>query len=392
MHVHWKNDNIKVRCNQYITLNHPPRSISTFSWLIVLFAAVLMLYLGRVNSVSAAPELVAVLSAYAGQVQIERNGSTTFQAAIPQDALYDGDTIRTGPKGAAEILFTDGADIKLSHDSVIRITPSFGAAKPKSFIQAIVGVIWAHLRPGQTITAPTANIVVRGTEVALTVLQDGTTQVTVIEGDVDFLMIWVQSNLERVKQSTALAGNAPSIPITVDTTGLIDWTADVVGLPLDYEMPEALELPQSVPALLADEAQASALVKAEPQSSSAWDRLGEIQRSIGDAGMQLPSFMTAESFTPNDQEAHLGLALIYLSQGQIALAESAVQPLKPLPSALAVDGLILLETGHEADARNEARGRLSRPTPMNTMQKHFLHWSIYRKAASTQRMKLQRRQ
>ena len=132
---------------------------------------------------SAAPRAVATVIAVRGALRVQRGSAGPLLPLGLQATLYPGDSVRTGAGSEAALLFSDGSQVKLNADSSLRITPGAPVRPGQNLFQAILGILWARLRPGQRIQTPTGNIVVRGTEVHLTVAADGTTTLTVIEGD-----------------------------------------------------------------------------------------------------------------------------------------------------------------------------------------------------------------
>jgi tetratricopeptide (TPR) repeat protein len=308
----------------------------------VLISCVFMVLLSRTAFASGAPS--ALIVAEAGSVSIEQAGSTQFVPAAIHDSLYTGNIVATGADGEAAILFTDGAQVKLNRNSSIRISPEAGALKPQSLFQAMIGVIWAHLRPGQVINAPTANIVVRGTEVTIDVAGDGTTQLTVVAGDVEFRNGLGSVELTNGQQSTAAPGEGPSAPIAVDATGLIAWTGDIIGLPLDYETAEEEALPQSSTALAQLDQSLINQTANNPVDGVAWEKLGDVQRALGEAGAASTSYANALRIDPSNSSAGTGLALTYLSQGRTDLAETVLRPNIHQAPSLSVAGLIALES------------------------------------------------
>jgi tetratricopeptide (TPR) repeat protein len=316
-----------------------------------MFINVLLL-LAVTHVVFASGSVVAIVVAERGHVTVERSGQSTFQPLDTQQSLCLGDTVQTAEGGQVAILFADGSQIKLNENSSVRIPSSSVSSKSVNLFQALAGVIWAHLRPGQTIQTPSANIVVRGTEVAMDVSGDGATQLTVVAGDVDFANTQGTVELTTGEQSTARPGEAPTAPIKVDSTGLISWTADVVALPLVFETPGTTTnlSAADLQARLADLTQKAAT---SPGDSSVWTALGDARRESGDAVGAINAYNSALRADPTSIEASIGKAMTELSQGRIDDARAALQPVSAGAEPLAIMGLIDIESGNAQTARQE---------------------------------------
>ncbi len=273
------------------------------------------------HGASADGKLVATVIAERGSVTVSRAGGPQGQALVVGNYLDLGDTVVTGPAGQCQILFIDGSQVKLDSNSSIRVCTTAPSQRSQNLFQALIGVIWAHIRPGQVIITPAANVVVRGTEVALDISGDGATQLTVVNGDALFQNAFGQVELTDDQQSTAKPGQAPSAPIVVDVSGLISWTGEVVGLPLVFEMP----------------------------STSPGDAL----RRTGDAAGALTAYAAVLAADPTDANAVIGTSLTELSQGKPDSAKASLTPISTQPIAVAVSGLIDLESGNGTAARQE---------------------------------------
>ena len=306
--------------------------------LTVVLWACLFLILFPSGPVSAAPRPVATVIAMRGALTFQSRGAGQYLPLGPQTALFAGDVVHTGPNGEAALLFHDGSQVKLNANSSLRVTGG-APARRESLFRALFGVIWAHLRPGQKVEAPSANIVVRGTEVVLAVAPDGTTTLTVTEGEASFSNAQGAVEVAASQQSVARPGQAPTAPVAVDVSGLLAWTADVAGLPLELEMP-------SGPLGLPDEA-------------GIWVRLGQAQRQQGDLPGALDAFAQAERLSPNNAGARVGMALTYLSQGREEEARAALEPVRGQAMALAVLGLADLHGGSSADAVRDLKAALA---------------------------------
>ena len=115
---------------------------------------------------------------------------------------------------------------------------------------------------------------VRGTEINMKVADDGTSTLTVIEGEVDFSNEFGTVLVGQAQQSTARSGAAPTAPVTVGNAGLlIEWTVDLNRAVIPRER-FYISLNRNA---LADELQRrSALAHSQPQNAAARRDYGDV--------------------------------------------------------------------------------------------------------------------
>jgi hypothetical protein len=76
-----------------------------------------------------------------GRVQVQRTGRPEWQAAQHRMPVFEGDFVRTGRDGSAEILFEDGSLYRVGPDSLLEIHRRAAAAAPAATIKMVVGRI-----------------------------------------------------------------------------------------------------------------------------------------------------------------------------------------------------------------------------------------------------------
>jgi len=117
-----------------------------------------------------------------GIVEVLRINTTYWQKVNEEDFLYTGDIIRTGKKGKAEIVFTDGNIVELTPSSKLKIGKITGN---KQELNLNMGGVLIKVKRGEGFQIATRHAVcaVRGTEFAVEVSKDNT-HVGVFEGKV----------------------------------------------------------------------------------------------------------------------------------------------------------------------------------------------------------------
>ena len=76
-----------------------------------------------------------------GRVQVQRVGKADWQTAQQRMPVFDGDFVRTGRDGSAEILFEDGSLYRIGPDSLLEIHRRVATADTPGAIKMVVGRI-----------------------------------------------------------------------------------------------------------------------------------------------------------------------------------------------------------------------------------------------------------
>ncbi len=94
-----------------------------------------------------------------GRVQVQRPGKAEWQAAQARMPVYNGDFVRTGRDGSAEILFEDGSLYRIGPDSLLEIHHrSTTSESPAGAVKMVVGRINVYTSDNpSTVTTDAAN-------------------------------------------------------------------------------------------------------------------------------------------------------------------------------------------------------------------------------------------
>ncbi len=357
---------------------------SHFSWL--LFCITFLLVLGQ--STWALP--VARLKNVKPLVEVQKGRAKSFMAAHERDALNFGDTIRTGGNGKAGVWFANGTKAFLSGPNA-RLQIVAPASPDSPLTLRITGALSrVFVRPkGLTYVQTAAAIAAApGTEYLLEMPTEDTTVVTVLEGTVELFNPQGRVTVNANQQSHARVGGAPTPPIVVDVTGLVAWTADISGLPIEFETPfvsfdpkqqnARLQAARALPnrgealqklgeahydggdytAALAEFDEAARLA---PQNALAQFSVGRARQADGDIRGAIEAYHTAQNLAPADPLPRIGEALALLSKPAQSRADDAGQkdaltdrqaaravlfPVEQNPMAQAVLGLLELREGN----------------------------------------------
>lgn len=326
----------------------------------------------------------------------QKERASGWIVARERDALSYGDTIRTGTRGKADVLFANGTKIALRGGTSIQI---LSPSKPNSplVIRLFGALSEVFVRPkGNTqIRTAAAIAAARGTEYLVRLVDEKTTQVTVTEGSVDFSNEQGSVLVEANQQSVAHLGSAPETPVAVDVSGALRWTADVIGLPLEWETPFhamdaktaqrtletaqqiAMEKPQNLAAQqnLAEAlydaneysnsaAQFEKVLQSAPQNVAALVGLSRAHCARGDGDSALEAANRAAQIAPEDGTVALEIAFANLVRGDENAARAILVKLENSASrekaqARAVLGFIALRDGDAIAAENAFRTALT---------------------------------
>ena len=335
----------------------------------VLWATFTCLSLLCLQSVSHAQKSTFRLQSARGRVEVQAGGRGPWVLLKRGTRIASpGDHIRTGPAGSVYIVSDDGARIALGPKTeVVLREPD----KPRGW-----RVLWGRVltvitgRQRLEVRAPAAIAAAEGTTFQLDVSEDGTTVLTVVEGEVQFFNDLGSVAVLSSQQSTAQIGQAPTRPIVVDPSSLIAWEANLQTLIIELEYlqistnPEELQqeltrrqgASQQQPddpaahAALAEvlldlsrteEAvtQAQQAVRLAPDEGAYRGVLGYALLQAGRPAEASAEFSLASEAQPDNAHWQIGLGLVALSQRDaepaVALLQRAAElaPDDPLPQA-----------------------------------------------------------
>jgi tetratricopeptide (TPR) repeat protein len=278
------------------------------------------------------------------QVRVAREAQ--FVGVREKYALRFGDTIRTDKKGKAELLFSNGTRVAMNGGSQLQILAPETKTSPMVIrVFGALSEVFVRPRGNTQVRTAAAIAAARGTAFLVQLPDENTAVVTVTEDEVEFFNNSGAVLLTEGEQSTAVVGKAPTTPVTVDASGELAWTAEIAGLPVDYET--AFSTPDL------DAAQIAAVQS--PDDARAQLQLGDAQRAVGDAAAAKIAYQRALEIEPQNVAAHVGLSLTALSMGDLNGAQAALVPIGNTAEAQAVGGLIALQNADYIAAEKQLR-------------------------------------
>ena len=357
----------------------------------VLLLLAMVLFPGNLE---ASPELPVVgkLVSLQGQVNIRRSAAAQWEAARVGQPLLAGEAVHTGPASRAAILCNDESQIKLNENTILvlkSVTPSprinpeqvkpAAAAEPApSIYQILQGEIWLRnknekFRFELETPAVTANI--RGTEFNVQVKPDGSTHVTLLDGNLCLINPQGEVCLRPGEEGYVIPGQAPSKRLLVQPEDAVQWVLYYPGIISYRDLPMAAlpgegRIPPGSPAPASliqqgesaynqgrlDEAKQAAadVLKQDPGNGRALTLLGWVS-------LQRQAPQEAQGYFQKvrhpDDRAIIGLALASYRLGNVIdaynLMKAGEQKVGPTPLMRTMTGYFALMVGRVEEAKED---------------------------------------
>jgi PKD repeat protein len=164
-------------------------SITAVFMLALLLVGAVLIFSGG----TASAKEFATLHLFGGRVDVQRNGSDSFERGMENASLHEGDTVRTGEFGRASIEYFDDSVTRLDHDTTFRLVTleTLGNANDSPVIELDQSAGNSFNRVSELtdpdsrfdIDTPSATASVQGTVYAL-IVENGATTVAVLDGEV----------------------------------------------------------------------------------------------------------------------------------------------------------------------------------------------------------------
>ncbi|MGA2556537.1 MAG: FecR family protein, partial [Verrucomicrobiota bacterium] len=167
-----------------------------------------------------------VLLTMAGAVDVAPAGTTAFAPAQTNQILHLGDQVRTGKASRASLRLSDKSVLRLYELTTLEIKPPQQAAH-NDVIDVKSGATYFFNRdkPQETqFQTPSASGAIRGTEFNLVVREDGRTELTLLDGQVDLTNDQGSLQLQSGEQATVASGQAPQKTAVLNAVNVIQWT------------------------------------------------------------------------------------------------------------------------------------------------------------------------
>lgn len=119
-----------------------------------------------------------------GEVALQRAGRSTFESARQRQPLFDGDFIKTGPNGSAEIMFSDGTLFTIRPGSLFEVRRPSASDSSGSEVKMVSGAVNVYTSgsPSTIATDDATAAVERDSRVSVDVAAGEKTEVTTYRG------------------------------------------------------------------------------------------------------------------------------------------------------------------------------------------------------------------
>ena len=165
---------------------------------------------------------VVTVTATKGRVEMQRAGSNTWDPVVSSTQLNISDKIQTKKGSMCELTLDDGSLIKIKENSTLEInelSEDASATKKNSVFKLLIGKIWskAQLQNESTfkVVTPTAIAGIKGTEFAIIVSIDGSSDILVFKGSVEVKSL--REEIDDIKTVLVEAGKA--LGVKLDESG-----------------------------------------------------------------------------------------------------------------------------------------------------------------------------
>lgn len=201
--------------------------------------AVLCFFLTTLASPGGGAQKAGNLVMIQGEVAVRPSGAV-WQAAVLNQDLWAGDMVRTGANSRAAILCLDESQLKLNENTVLvlknvapsprlapgEVAPAAQLPAAASLYQLLQGEIWLRNKKEDflfELETPTVTATIRGTEVNVRVLPDGTTKVVLVEGRLKLRNPYGEIWLTAGEEGLTRPGQAPVKRVLVQPQDAVQW-------------------------------------------------------------------------------------------------------------------------------------------------------------------------
>jgi hypothetical protein len=199
-----------------------------------LLMAVLLLFTSMDVRGASLDNTIGVVKNARGNLVIIRGTGTQDRikgsAILP---LFEGDELRSEAGCQAAIEFHDGTRIALNEKTTFIVRSRPAKVGIVRIIRMLLGEVWVKTseKPDPLeFETPAAKAAVRGTELNVRVADDGRSQLTVLEGTVDFWSAGVNCSIQRSTQSIGQHGQPCTPPVPVDPNLVTGWSRQLLKL------------------------------------------------------------------------------------------------------------------------------------------------------------------
>jgi hypothetical protein len=190
-----------------------------------------------------------LLLSIAGTVEIAPAGTPSWSPGHANQILHNGDQLRSGKNSRAILRLSDQSVFRVYELTTMTIGPAPKAGQNQVIeVKSGAAYFFNRDKPNQTqFQTPSSSGAIRGTEFNLAVAEDGSTTLSLLDGQVDLSNHQGSIQVESGEQAVVEVGKAPRKTALIDAVNVIQWTLYYPAI-LD---PDELELTASEKSALA---------------------------------------------------------------------------------------------------------------------------------------------
>jgi len=201
-----------------------PAGFAASNWLFALAATVVWsVHPLRAGDVAAEPQ--CVILAAEGKVEVALRGKSDWAAATTNQVLHTGDRVRTGLRSRATLRWSDLSVVRVDQLTSLELAaPEQAGGKSQLDLKSGAAYLFSREKPMDIqFRTPVASGAIRGTEFNLAVAEDGRTELTLLDGEVDLKNPQGAVTLASGERGTVESGKAPTKTAVLDPVGVIQW-------------------------------------------------------------------------------------------------------------------------------------------------------------------------
>ena len=183
-------------------------------------------------AVSAQSENPSRLLTLSGRVDISRNNGANWAAGRTNMVLNVGNRVRTGRRSRATIQMTDKSVLRVRQLSTLVIqAPRSTEEKPVLDLQSGSSYFFSRESPTEVkFRTPLTSGAIRGTEFELSVSEDGQTEVTMLDGEVNLSNQFGEETIVSGEKGIVAPGEKPRKTPIINALNAIQWTLYYPGI------------------------------------------------------------------------------------------------------------------------------------------------------------------
>ena len=160
-----------------------------------------------------------------GKVEISRKGSTAWTAAQLNEKVQVGDRLRTGLRSRAALRWSELSVLRVAELTSMEIqSPEGASTKPQLELRSGATYFFSREKPTEVqFRTPVASGAIRGTEFNLAVAENGSTELALLDGEVDLSNAQGAATLKSGEQARVEPGSAPVKTPLLNAINVIQW-------------------------------------------------------------------------------------------------------------------------------------------------------------------------